>query len=327
MFATWSSIFSLGKLALGHCPPLFLTASRMLLAATLLLVYLGLKKFFSYLALKNPSSALLSYLAPRKPISFKITAIQFLGLFLYGLLGTYLANAFEFWSLQHLTAAKTCFLYSLSPFLSALFSYLHFGEKMNLRKWLGLAIGILGIVPVLVLKTGSEESLQSIFFLSWPELSMLGAVLCSAYGWTLLRLLVKDSSISPAMSNGIGMLMGGLFALGHSYLVESWNPWPVDSAHFGAFAQGTLLMTLISNILCFNLYGLMLKRFTATFLSFMGLLSPIFASFCSWAILGEAPSLLIFLSTGILSFGLWLVYSAELKQGYILRKNSSTLIA
>ena len=190
-----------------------------------------------------------------------------------------------------------------------------------------MLIGFVGFVPVLAIQKGAGEMITSLAFLSWPELSMLGAVLCSAYGWTLLRLLVRDSSISPSMSNGMGMLMGGLFALSHSLLVEPWTPWPVDGAHFGAFAQGTLLMTLISNILCFNLYGMMLKRFTATFLSFMGLLSPIFASFCSWAILGEPPSLLIFLSTGILSFGLWLVYSAELKQGYILRKSSSTLVA
>ena len=304
MFATWSSVFSLGKLTLGYCPPLFLTASRMLLAAVLLLAYQAI----------------------RKPSSFKIRANQFFALTLYGFLGTYLANAFEFWSLQHLTAAKTCFLYSLSPFLSALFSYLHFGEKMNTRKWLGLGVGILGILPVLIMKTSAEESLGSMFLLSWPELAMLGAVVCSAYGWIVLRLLVKDSSISPSTSNGIGMLMGGLFALAHSLLVEPWNPWPVNGANFAAFAQGTLLMTLISNIICFNLYGLMLRRFTATFLSFMGLLSPIFASLSSWLILGETPSLLIFLSTGILSFGLWLVYSAELKQGYILKERAPVSI-
>jgi len=61
----------------------------------------------------------------------------------------------------------------------------------------------------------------------------------------------------------------------------------------------------------------LLKRFTATFLSFMGLLSPIFASFTGWLFLGELPSWQIFLSTGIVSIGLWIIYRAELKQGYI----------
>ena len=79
-------------------------------------------------------------------------------------------------------------------------------------------------------------------------------------------------------------------------------------------------MTLVFNILCYNLYGFLLKKFTATFLSFIGLLSPIFASINGWLFLGESFSWVIFLSTGIVSMGLWIVYSAELKQGYIVKK-------
>jgi drug/metabolite transporter (DMT)-like permease len=129
------------------------------------------------------------------------------------------------------------------------------------------------------------------------------------------------------MANGSSMLIGGVFALIHSFFAESWNPLPVTASHALPFIQGTLIMTLISNIICYNLYGLMLKRFTATFLSFMGLLSPIFASLTSWALLGEAPSPIIFLSTAIVSLGLWLIYSAELKQGYVVqaRKTAETM--
>jgi drug/metabolite transporter (DMT)-like permease len=294
MYATWSSVFSIGKMTLEHCPPLFLTASRMLLAGVILLAFMALKNRFS----------------------FKLTLKQFLSISILAVFSIYLTNAFEFWSLQHLTAAKTCFIYSLSPFFAALFSYLHFNEKMNGRKWLGMLVGFAGFVPVLAMQKGSNELLTSISFLSWPELAMMAAALCSVYGWVLLRLIVKDTTVSPMMANGVSMLIGGLLALGHSYFVESWAI-PFAPTAFPAFLQGTLIMTLISNIICYNLYGLMLRRFTATFLSFMGLLSPIFASLNSWFFLGEAPSPTIFLSTGIVSIGLWLIYSAELRQGYI----------
>ncbi|MBF8263391.1 MAG: conserved putative rane protein [Parachlamydiales bacterium] len=300
MFAMWSSIFPLAKLTLEHCPPLFLTAVRMLLAGLILL---------GFLAFRN-----------RK--AFQITPRQFFSLSLYALLSMYLTNAFEFWSVMHLSAAKTCFLYSLSPFFTAFFSYLHFGEKMNKRKWLGMSIGFLGIIPVLAIQTGSEDLIGGIFFLSWPELAMMGAALCSVYGWVLLRLLVKDSAISPSMANGTGMLIGGIFALTHSLIIDPWHPTPVAAGNFSAFAQGTLLMTFISNIVCYNIYGFMLKRFTATFLSFMGLLSPVFASLMSWLFIGEMPSPVIFASTAIVGSGLWLIYSAELKQGYIQKANT-----
>lgn len=304
MYASWSSVFSIAKIALEYSPPIFLTGFRMLLAAIILLGYLCIRR-----------------------TSFKFSLRQWTLLGLLSIFSIYLTNAFEFWGLQHLTAAKTCFIYSLSPFFAALFSYLHFGEKMNRRKWVGMTVGFLGFIPLLATQKGAGELITNIPFLSWPELAMVGASLCTAYGWILLRLIVnppskpdgqkQSSPISPLVANGISMFIGGIIALVHSFFVDSWHPLPVDTSHFGAFAQSVLWMTIISNILCYNLYGFLLKKFTATFLSFMGLLSPVFASANSWIFLGEQPSMVIFLSTGIVSLGLWMIYSAELRQGYV----------
>jgi len=303
MYATWSSVFSLGKIALQYSPPLFLTGSRMALGGVILLLYLLLAK----------------------RASFALKWKQYLSLLILAFFSIYLTNALEFWGLQHLSAAKTCFLYSLSPFFAALFSYLHFKEKMNNRKWLGLGIGFLGFIPVLLTQTGSEELLNAFSFFSWPTLAIMGAALCSVYGWVLLRLIVKDQEISPIMANGTSMLFGSLLAFAHSFLVENWSPIPVPVEGIAPFIKGTLIITFISNILCYNLYGMMLKRYTATFLSFMGLLSPIFASLNGWIFLGEPLSWTIFLSTGVVSLGLWIVYHAELKQGYIAKKSKPAL--
>lgn len=301
MYAVWSSVFSLGKMTLQYCPPLFLTGARMVLGGLLLLGFLAI---FKRSALKLNRAQI-----------FSITLLAFFSI--------YLTNALEFWGLQYLSAAKTCFIYSLSPFFAALFSYLHFNEKMNGRKWLGLCIGFLGFIPVLLTQTGSEELFNAFIFFSWPSLAIMGAALCSVYGWVVLRLVVKDHAISPLMANGASMLFGGLLAFGHSFLVEGWDPLPFQVANLGPVVKGTLLMTLISNIICYNLYGLLLKRFTATFLSFVGLLSPVFASLNGLIFLGEPISWTILLSTGVVSLGLWIVYHAELKQGYILKTKPS----
>lgn len=295
MYAVWSSVFSLGKITLQYCPPLFLTGARMVLAGLLLL----------------------GFLAIFKRSAFRLNRIQIFSITLLAFFSIYLTNALEFWGLQYLSAAKACFIYSLSPFFAALFSYLHFNEKMNGRKWLGLGIGFLGFIPVLLTQTGSEELFNAFSFFSWPSLAIMGAALCSVYGWVILRLVVKDHAISPLMANGASMLFGGLLAFGHSFLVEGWNPLPFQVENLGSIAKGTLLITLISNIICYNLYGLLLKRFTATFISFVGLLSPIFASLNALIFLKEPISWTILASTGIVSMGLWIVYHAELKQGYI----------
>lgn len=302
MYAVWSSIFSLGKIALAHSPPFFLTGFRMGLAGLLLILFLALT---------------------RRPTFASLDKKQFLSFFILSFFSIYLTNVCEFWGLQHLTAAKTCFIYSLSPFFAALFSYIHFREKMNLRKWIGLSIGFAGVVPVLMMQTGAEEVMNAFAFVSWPALAVIVGALASVYGWVLLRLIVKDQTVSPLMANGMSMLIGGIFAFIHSAFFEQWNPLPVASESWRPFLQGTLLMIAISNLLCYNIYGLMLKRFTATFLSVMGLLSPVFASMISWVLLGETPSWVIFLSTAIVSLGLWVVYKAELQQGYI-RASSKT---
>lgn len=297
MYATWSSVFALGKMALQYSPPIFLTGFRMALAGLLILGYLWIAKRSS---LKCDKKQLLSF--------------TFLGFF-----SIYLTNVLEFWGLQYLSVAKTCFLYSLSPFFAALFSYLHFKEKMNPTKWLGLLIGFVGFIPVLLTQTGAEELWNAFSFFSWPTLAVMGAALASVYGWVLLRLIVKDHEVSPVMANGTSMLIGGLMALFHSLFIENWNPLPVAMEHVGPFLKSSLAILVISNLLCFNLYGFLLKRYTATFLSFVGLLSPIFASLSAALFLGEPLSWTIFLSTAIVSCGLFLVYRAELKQGYVVR--------
>ena len=297
MYGLWSSVFALGREAMGHASPVFFTAFRMILAGILLTLFLLI----------------------RKREELKKVRKHFLALTLLGVLSVYLTNVLEYYGLKHISAAKTCFIYSVSPFLSLIFSYIHFGEKVNRSKILGTLIGFIGFLPVLQTKMGDENLLQAFGFVSWPELAVMGAAAFSIYGWVLLRIVVKNQDVSPLMANGVSMLLGGFMALVHSSLIESWTPMPFSSEHLIPFIKGITLIILISNIICFNIYGYMLRRFTATFLSFMGLVSPIFSSIIEWFLLGEPLSPQIFLGTAIVSLGLWIVYRSELKQGYILK--------
>jgi len=297
LFAIWSSCFSLSKMAALSSTPLFFTATRMLFASFLIL----------------------GFLLFRKRKALKVSKKQGFAIIILALLSMYLTNTLEFYGLKYLTASKTCFIYSLTPFFAALFSYIHFNEKMNLKKWLGMTIGFLGILPIFFFQT-SDKLTASFFYISLPELAIIGATIFSVYGWILLRILVKDNSLSPLTANGWGMFLGGIFALVHSYFFDIWSPVPITSGHLSHFIQGLISITLLSNVFCYNLYGYLLKRYTATFMSFVGLLSPIFASFSEWLILKTPPSPIILFSTFIIIFGLWIVYKEELKQGYIVQR-------
>ena len=298
LFAAWSSVFAIGKATLEHSTPIFLTAIRMLFAALIILGYLLFKK----------------------RLSLKLTKVQLIAILILGILNIYLTNILEFWGLKYLTASKTCFIYSLSPFFAALFSYLHFNEKMTPKKWLGMLVGFIGIVPVLYIQSTSEAASGAFFSFSLAELAIVGAALFSVYSWVILRMLVKNNNLSPLMANGASMLIGGCMALIHSFWADTWQPLPIVPGHAMPFLYGTFTMILISNIIGYNLYGYLLKKYTATFMSFMGLLSPFFASLSGWLILGETPSLAILGSTCVVIVGLWIHYQEELKQGYIVKK-------
>ncbi len=294
LYFIWSLAFPIGKKLLEFSPPVFLTGTRMLLGAAFLFTFMALfqRKSFQKISLKS-----------------------WMALSLLGFFSIFLTNILEFWSLQHLSSAKTCFLYSLSPFLTAILSYFHFKEKMTPKKWMGITIGIFGFIPVLLAR--DDGKFGSLFSISIPEIAMFGAVFFAVYGWIVLRILVKDEQISPPMANGISMLIGGVLSILTSFFVDIWNPLPIQGGSIGSFSALLILLTILSNIICYNLYGYLLKKYTATLLSFFGLLSPIFTSIHGYFILGEPISPIILLSTGIVFLGLRLVYSEEAKLGYI----------
>lgn len=268
---------------------------------------------------------ILSFLALFRRKDLNVKKHQLFPLALFTLSAVYLTNIFEFWGLQYLTSAKACLIYSLSPFLAAIFSYMEFKEKITWRKFVGLLVGFIGFIPVLLYQTGAEQLLGGIAFLSWAELALILATIASVYGWILLRKLGKDEGMSPLMTNGASMTLGGICALVHSLVVEQWDPLPVSD--YEGFFQGVFLMIVISNLLCYNLYGWLLKRYTATFLSFAGLTTPLFAALFGWLMLKETVSWTFFLSLGVVSLGLWLVYSEELRLGYIVRKKAADAAA
>lgn len=304
LYALFASVFTIAKTGLEYSQPFFLVASRMLFAGMLMIGYQLLVKKEKLLWTKK----------------------AWWRIFCLATFNIYLTNAFEFWGLKYLTSFKTCFIYSLSPFASALLSYLMFSEKLSSKKWIGLIIGFAGFIPILLTQSSTEEQTGHIFFLSWAEISVVSAAICSVYGWILLKQLVKEEGYTPLMANGLSMLIGGMLALLHSVAVEDWNPAPVTS--FIPYLECTILLIIISNMICYNLYGSLLKKFSATFMSFAGFTTPLFTALFGWIFLGEIVTWPSYVSFMIVFSGLIMFYQEELKHSYFTEgKNLVTVNA
>lgn len=302
LFALFASLFTLSKSALEFSEPFFLIGSRMTLAGILLLLH---QAFFNQK-------------------KFKIKLNHWLPLITLGLVSIYITNIAEIWGIQFMSSAKACLIYSLSPFVASLFAYWILKETLTSKKWLGLFIGFIGLIPILFTQTSSSDLAKDLLFFSWGELALIVAVFASVYGWILLKKIVSEYQYSPMMANGCSMLIGGIFALFHSYLSgEHWTPVPILNHQYGPFLECALWMMLISNVVCYNLYGYLLKRFSATFMSLAGLVTPLFASLFGWYFLDEVITWHFFASMTLFSIGLTLFYQEELAQNFALSSKSA----
>jgi drug/metabolite transporter (DMT)-like permease len=290
--ALYGLVFVLGKLTLLYAPPIFITGARMTLAGILLLAYQYRYQQASFTFNKKHLWALLGV----------------------GITSVYLTNIFEFWGLQYLTAGKACFIYSFCPIVTAFLSYWVYHEKMTYVKCIGLAIGILGFVPVLMAGADVQDISARLGCFSYAELAILIAAVTTSVGWILMRIVVKRHAVCTVVSNGFSMLMGGIIALMHSAITESWTPTPITDLY--PFLLWFFLLTLVSNLICYNLHAYLLRIYTATYISFTGLTQPFFAATFGWLFLQEVMNSSFWISVLAVSIGLCLYYREELKQGY-----------
>ena len=288
LYALFASSFSLGKVLLQYTTPIFLVGSRMLAGGLILLAY--------------------QYLSPNQNFYFKKKHIWFFVQIV--LFGVYFNYILRFWALNSMTSTKTCFLYNLAPFMSYIYSYFFFKEKMTPGKFAGLLIGFLGLIPILLTTSTSEQLLGEVSFISLPEFAVIVSVALHSYSWVVMRKLVRDKNYSPTLVNGITMTAGGLLALITSSLTG--NIFPVTNV--ARFSGLLAIVVFISNIICFNLYGSLLRKYSATFLSFAGFLAPLFAALYGWALLGETIPWHFYASSALVFIGLFLFYREEIKE-------------
>lgn len=315
----FASTFTLGKAALAYTQPIFFVGIRMLVAGLLLL---GYHRFFS----KHDKTI------------HKSDWFLFIQLMVFQI---YIAFVGEYWALQYITSAKASLLYSLAPFLTALFSYGMFKEQITGKKIIGLVAGFVGFIVIACTQTQGERATEHFLFFSSAELILLISVASAAYGWLVLKKLMHRG-YSFAMINGVGMFGGGVFAFVTS-LVQEHNPLTISvpqhtSAYAGlfeSFIRNSLpqayasiflfllymvLLIIIANIICYNLYGYLLHYYSATLLSFSGLMIPFITAFFGWIFLGEQITLSFFVSALLIFCGLYIFYKEDLVANQQLQK-------
>lgn len=286
LYAILASTFILAKNALNYSQPFFLIAFRMTVAGI----------------------ALLSYASYKGMLQIRRTDCWLF--FKAALFHIYLSFMLEFWALQHLSALETTIIYSATPFIAALLSYWLLKEKLNSQKIVGISLGLMGIAIVIVASHPGAGASWSFKSISLPEVVLLLAVISGAYAWFVVKELMTRS-YSLITINGVAMLIGGIMSFFTLFVANSYNPEPFVY-DWTSFLFWVGLLILISNVVVYNFYGWLLKRYTITFLTFAGFLCPVFATLYDWLLFDGSLTWQTLASLGLITLGLYLFYKAEL---------------
>lgn len=249
LYALSASSLTIGRAIFNYVQPFFFLAVRMVGVGALLIAF--------------------SLLFKRDAI--KIRKGDWHQFLLMAFFHVFLAFGLELVALQSIESHHASLFYNLAPFITALCSYFYFSEIMTKKKILGLIIGFCAFLPEIILSCSSTH-----FGISWAYLAMLVSIITTVFGWLTMRSLLTKG-YSPAFINGIAMVGGGILSLATSFAIETWQPVPVLS--WSKFIYLTALIAFFNDILFYNLYGRLLKKYTATFLAFAGFLLPLITAF------------------------------------------------
>jgi len=275
------------KLILQVWSPGFLVGIRMLLSGIILgsiALYKGRKDFWD---------------------RFKV---QWLYLAILAAFAAFIPAILKAYALKHTYASKIALIGSLDPFITALYAYLLWHEKLTRNKWIGILLGFSG-TTLLVISHSVSSAHEILGPLSLAELAAFCSICVSRLGWIKIQQLLKANIFSVKEINSICMTFAGIYSLASTACImpRAFSaPWALSTTAY-------LIYTVIGgNLIGFTLYSHLLKKHSATFVSLAGFSMPLFVYFFGWLILGEQLYPII-LAAFITFIGLVIFYQDEIK--------------
>tara|TARA_Y100001968_G_scaffold306358_1_gene323113 strand:- start:1710 stop:2645 length:936 start_codon:yes stop_codon:yes gene_type:complete len=206
------------------------------------------------------------------------------------------ASLFQFFLAKGLAqtgAGLGSVLIDSQPLLVALLARALFGDLINPIGWIGLTLGLAGIVCLGVpsdlishwFLLGEAESKGS--FLSHGELWMLAAAMAMALGTVLIRFACRNSD--PVAVTGWHMTLGSFPILGWNFFNSGFNLWPSWSVfEWSLMAYASVLGSAVA----YGLFFWFANRVELTSFSTLAFLTPVFALFTGGIWLSERLELL-----------------------------------
>ncbi|PZR03699.1 MAG: EamA family transporter [Archangium gephyra] len=282
--AMWGASFLLMRIAVPEFGPFTLMWVRAAVAAVILLPLLALR-------------------GELKILFREWKAIVVLGIFAAGLPFVLLATAS-----MHLTAGFTSIVNATTALFTALFAVLWLKDRLEPTRWLGVAIGIVGVATLVWDKLGVRDSGGA----AWGVLAGFGGAASYGYAANLTR---RYWPTLPSFVSATASRLGAALVLTPLAL---WK-WPAAMPPVPSWAAA-VAMGVFSSALGYLLFFRLISRVGGVTAASVTLVVPVFAVAWAAVFLAEAVSLHVALGGAVVLLG------TSLSMGLVkLRKLSAAL--
>ena len=223
----------------------------------------------------------------------------------YGLINFSLCYFLTYWGAKYVFSNLGAILWSLLPlFVAGMAHFCIPDDRLNLRKALGMLIGLFG--AILLLTQGEN--------LGEGEVTLgLLAILLSVFlaAWPNVYLKMQNEKVDSYHLNGFGMSFAGLVFSVFYFFYERAQTIPLDFNNVGA----VFFLTVPGTVLTWGIYIWLFNYLPVTQISYTAFYPPIVASLVGWLFLGESlPFVAIIGSMMIIGGGYLVVSKKRLKK-------------
>jgi drug/metabolite transporter (DMT)-like permease len=248
----WSSAFAVSKVALADCPPLLLLTIRFLVAGAITLV--GAAAF---------------------QVNWRLAWRDALVLAAIGIANNALYLGFSYSGMRTVSAGLTALIVSTNPVLTSLLAAGFLGERMTVRKIIGLALGVAGVAFIVESRVANGAA-------GIPGIGLIVLALMSLVGGTILFKRFAPSA-NLAVGNGVQTLAAGVALTPFAFAFESVSEIVPTWRLLAAIAYLVLCGSVVAYLLWFRL----LTVFGATAASAYHFVMPPLGMLFGWILLGE----------------------------------------
>ena len=257
--ALWSCNYLIARAADGVIAPHLLATGRWVLAALLMLPFVGQGLWRRRAALRTEWKQLL----------------------VLGGLGMWICGAWVYIGGQNTTSTNMALIYAVTPIGIAVFGARLLHEPMRGRQWLGVGLALLGLL--IVIAKGDVQVLLAVRF-NRGDLWIVAA----SISWVAYSVLLRHwpSQMGPG-ERLVAIIAGGLVLLLPSTLAEALL---LPSPALGWQALGLVLAAaVLPGALSYGAYSFLQRELGAARTALMLYLTPVYAPLMAWVLLGEVP--------------------------------------